>query len=356
MKRLKHLPPAQWPAADHAAFEAAYAPGGTFDDARGPGAHLTEGTRGIIRTTYRRWLAFLTECHPDDLLLTPVERITPQRVRAFIEHLSLEVGLTSQAIACGSLLYAARLFAPQKNWDWLRSLKRRLHVQARPEDRFTRLVPGWQTLDLGIQSDGYGSELLVLAAHGPRDPVPGRPTTSGAELLADPTPWHLGAHRQLVTSSLSMVACTSSCMQRTPNLKRPESCRMPEYLVPYFLRYLHEMRPRLLRGRNHDGLWASYRGRPLVSGRISDIVRRETKKAFGKAMSLHDFRRAAATFLATIAPDQVGLIPAVLQHASPEMSQRHYNLARSVEASRRFAAHLAQTRGKLQSILAYKED
>lgn len=51
MRRLKHLPPAQWPAADHVAFEAAYAPGGIFDDARGPGAHLVKGTRGMIRTT-----------------------------------------------------------------------------------------------------------------------------------------------------------------------------------------------------------------------------------------------------------------------------------------------------------------
>jgi hypothetical protein len=85
-----------------------------------------------------------------------------------------------------------------------------------------------------------------------------------------------------------------------------------------------------------------------LAGRIYDIVRRETSKAFGKPMSLHDFRRAGATFLATIAPDQVGLIPAVLQHASPDVSERHYNLARSVEASRRFGTHLAQTRAKLR--------
>ena len=325
------------------------------DDARGPGAHLTEGTRGIIRTTYRRWLAFLTECHPDDLLLTPVERITPQRVRAFIEHLSLEAGLTSQAIACGSLLYAARLFAPQKNWDWLRSLKRRLHVQARPEDRFTRLVPGWQTLDLGIQ-------LMDTAVNRSCSPHMAREILyRDGLLLAVLSCWPIrrrGISALTVTRHVELINGGLYVLLHAEDtkLKRPESCRMPEYLVPYFLRYLHEMRPRLLRGRNHDGLWASHHGHPLVSGRISDIVRRETKKAFGKAMSLHDFRRAAATFLATIAPDQVGLIPAVLQHASPEMSQRHYNLARSVEASRRFAAHLGQTRGKLQSILAYKED
>jgi integrase/recombinase XerD len=66
-------------------------------------------------------------------------------------------------------------------------------------------------------------------------------------------------------------------------------------------------------------------------------------------MGLHDFRRAAATFLAMEAPNKIGLIP-ILQHASPEVSQRHYNLARSVEASRRVGAHLAKVRARLKPI------
>ena len=86
-------------------------------------------------------------------------------------------------------------------------------------------------------------------------------------------------------------------------------------------------------------------GRPLGAGRIYDIVRARTFKKFGKAMGLHDFRRAAATFLAMDAPDKIGLIPGMLQHASPEVGEQHYNLARSVEASRRFAAHLSQELG-----------
>ncbi len=67
-------------------------------------------------------------------------------------------------------------------------------------------------------------------------------------------------------------------------------------------------------------------------------------------MGLHDFRRAAATFIAIEAPESVGLIPGVLQHASPDVGEQHYNLARSVEASRRFGAHLAKTRAKLRPI------
>ena len=67
-------------------------------------------------------------------------------------------------------------------------------------------------------------------------------------------------------------------------------------------------------------------------------------------MGLHDFRRAAATFVAMDAPEKIGLIPGVLQHASPDVSDQHYNLARSMQAGHRFAAHLSKARSKLRSV------
>jgi hypothetical protein len=72
-------------------------------------------------------------------------------------------------------------------------------------------------------------------------------------------------------------------------------------------------------------------------------------------MGVHDFRRAASTFLAMDAPEKMGLIPGVLQHASPEVSDQHYNLARSVQAGQRFAAHLATARNRLRPLSSKKE-
>lgn len=138
--------------------------------------------------------------------------------------------------------------------------------------------------------------------------------------------------------------------------KRAETFRVPEGLLPYLLRYLKEIRPRIVGQNGHDGLWASYKGCPLTAGRMYDIVRARTTARFGKTMGLHDFRRAAATFIATEAPARSGLIPGILQHASFEVSEQHYNLARTVEASRRFASHLANTRGKLRPIRLKNED
>ena len=151
MRTLKHLPENEWPEADRQAFRAAYEPGDVFDETAGPGAHLAEGTRTWIRFTYRRWLGFLKTNYPDDLSMPPAERITPERVRAFIEHLSAEIRPTSVAITVGRLYAAARLIAPTAEWAWLRSVKSRLECLARPQDRFDRLVPPVHTLDYGIE-------------------------------------------------------------------------------------------------------------------------------------------------------------------------------------------------------------
>ena len=91
-------------------------------------------------------------------------------------------------------------------------------------------------------------------------------------------------------------------------------------------------------------------GHPLSAGGLYALVCRHTAKAYGLAMSLHDFRRAAATFIAMDAPDMVGLTPGILQHATPETSDRYYNLSRSMSASRRHSETLSALRTRLRQV------
>lgn len=343
MRTLKHLPLDQWPEADHAAFEIAYASGDLFDETGGPGAHLAAGTRKTIQTAYRRWLGFLRDKHPEDLLLTPAGRITPLGVRAFIERISAEVGATSLAMAIDNLYYAARLIAPDENWRWLSALRSRLLARAEPEDRFERLVPAWQTLDYGLQLMDEAIDL----------PVTNRKAREiqyrDGLILAVLSLWPI-RRRSVAALTISRhleldeAGVTLLLYPEDTKSKRSESFPLPDQLVPYAKRYLDDMRPRLIGRSNHDGLWASYRRRPLSEGRIYDIVRRLTAEAFGKPMGLHDIRRSASTFLAMCAPDKVGLIPGVLQHASPDVSDKHYNLARSTMASQRYSATISKIR------------
>ena len=171
MRTLKHLPVDEWPEADREAFKAAYAPGDVFDETAGPGAHLAEGTRRMIRTAYRRWLGFLKTNYPDDLLMPPADRITPERVRAFINHLSTETRASSVAFVAHNLYQAARLIAPTTDWAWLRSLKSRLLSRAQPEDRFDRLVPPWRHPRLRHRAHGRGAQAANHRPQATRDPV-----------------------------------------------------------------------------------------------------------------------------------------------------------------------------------------
>lgn len=348
MRKLKHLPLSRWPMADIEAFAKAYEPGDIFEDTAGPGAHLAEGTRRMIQTAYRRWLGFLAEHYPDDLLKPPADRITTDRVRAFIEHLSAEIRPTSVANAVDNLCYAARLIAPGRDWQWLRALKSRLAARAQPEDRFDRLVPPWQTLDLGMEL--MDKALALPSARKQRDLQ-----YRDGLLLALLSLW-LIRRRSIAVLTLSRHlefdagGVNILLYPEDTKAKRAENFRVPGPLLPYLLHYLKEIRPRLLGRSDHDGLWASYRGRPLIAGRIYDIVRARVSAKFDKTMGLHDFRRAGATFIAMDAPDQIGLIPGMLQHVSPDIGQRIYNLSRSVRASQRYAAHLERTRSRLRPV------
>jgi integrase/recombinase XerD len=350
MRTLKHLPVNEWPEADREAFRAAYQPGDVFDDTAGPGAHLAEGTREAIKFAYRRWLGFLRPNYPDDLSKAPAERITPKRVRAFIEHLSAEMKPTSVAIAVGRLYAAARLIAPTTEWAWLRSVKSRLECLARPEDRFDRLVPPVHTLDYGIELMDAALTLPPSDGHKQRE-IQYR----DGLLLALLTIWPIrrrglaaltvSRHLEFDDAGVNILLYPSDA-----KAKRAESVRVPEQLSPYLTRYLNEIRPILLGHNCHDGLWASYQECRLGAGRLYEIVRARIIAKFGKDMCIHDFRRAAATFLAMDAPEMIGLIPGVLQHASPDPGDQHYNLKRTVQAGRRFGAHLANARNRLRPL------
>ena len=355
MGELKHLPVNEWPEADRAAFRAAYEPGDVFDGTAGPGAHLSEGTRKMIEIYYRRWLGFLKANYPDDLSISPVERINPARVRGFIEHLSADIKPIAVTIAAHLLYTAAKLFAPTADWSWLSSIKSRLGFQSSPEDRFNRLVPPLQTLNFGI-------ELMDAALREANSPNKQHEIQyRDGLLLALESLWPI-RRRSLAALTVSGhfefddAGVNILLHPADTKAKRAESHRVPEKLVPYVMHYLKRIRPVLRGRREHDAFWISYRGSPLVAGRLYDIVRARLTAKFGKTMGLHDFRRAAWTFLAMDSPEKIGLIPGVLQHASPEPNERHYNLARSAKAGRRWVAHLAKERERLRPILRKSEE
>lgn len=346
---LKHLPQPQWPPADRLAFDAAFCPGDLFDETAGAGAHLAAGSRKSILNGYRRWLGFLSLCHPVDLQTPPADRITRARVRDYLDDLSKTMRPSSVATTLQCLYYAARLLAPGDDWRWLSNVRGSLFAKAQSRDRFERLVPPAQTLD-------YGIELMEAALALPSTGARTRELQyRDGLLIALVTLWPI-RRRSLaaltVSRHIEIAGDDINLLLHAEDTKsgRPESFAVPSQLAPYLKTYVTEIRPRLIGRRPHDGFWASYGAGALTDGRLYDIVRARLNARFGKDMSLHDFRRAAATYLAIDAPEQVGLVPGLLQHASTEVGEKHYNLANAISASQRFTRQRAATKNKLRPL------
>ncbi len=300
----------------------------------GAGAHLSPATRKNLHYGWRRWLGFLAESYPGELYMEAADRIRPVRLRDYIDQIAEEVSPSSVAIYVAQLYGCAGLIAPDRDWAWLKSLRSRLQARARPVDRFERLVPGELTLDLGVA--------LMDEARG-KAPDPWRRREvqyRDGLILAILSLWPI-RRRSLaaltVTRHLLMEENRAELrlFPEDTKSKRPESWPVPDVLMPYLMRYFGEIRPALVRAPDQGALWPPLKGGSLRGGQIYSMARRRTAEEFGSAMGLHDFRRAAATFLAMEAPEKVGLTPGILQHASPEIGDRYYNLARSIKASRR---------------------
>ena len=84
----------------------------------------------------------------------------------------------------------------------------------------------------------------------------------------------------------------------------------------------------------------------LEKGALANRIRKHAKEAFGASLPPHWFRDAAATSIVVEDPRHVGDAHHVLGNTLA-VTEKYYNQARSLEASRRHHAMLAALRGSL---------
>ena len=224
-RRLKHLPEADWPPEDHLLFQEAFTTGDIFDDDRRRGrpplgAHAQNHP---LRLAALAWLPGCRRIRRTSSSPRPTAS-RRMRVRAYIEYLSsprchsISMNATSVAMTVTQLYNAARLIAPDRDWCWLKALKRRLLARGKPEDRFERLVPAHQTLDLGMTLMEKADRPSDRRPHGARDPVPRRADHRDPEPLADPPPQPRRAHPRPPCQASSATITSSCCsFPKTPS-------------------------------------------------------------------------------------------------------------------------------------------
>ena len=87
----------------------------------------------------------------------------------------------------------------------------------------------------------------------------------------------------------------------------------------------------------------------LEKGALATRIRKQTKSAFGASLPPHWFRDAAASSIAVEDPRHVRDAHLLLGHTSLATTQKHYNQARSLEASRRHHAMLTRLRASFKT-------
>jgi integrase len=341
----------RWPEADRLAWEKVLKPGSLLDDA-GLGAHWAFQTRDKIEKNYGGWLNWLERNQLLDPAVEPALRVTRQRVVAYVDHLrKLNAPLTILN-RVRELCNAIHAMAPDRDWSWLYKIIRRLRRTARPKRKKEALmVPAEHLFRYGIE--------LMDEADAAACP---KPLLSRAAQYRDGLVIALLAARPVRRRNLASIEIGRHLIRqgekywlifppKETKTHREYAAPLPLALNPYLDRYLDHYRPFLIRlkgrwggvrafERPGDRLWVSNFATAMSEGALYGHVTKLTATRFGHSLCLHLFRDVAATSVAVEAPEHVQIIPGHLGHATSATSEKHYIHARSLEATRKYQAHL----------------
>jgi integrase len=329
------LPMADWHVEDRSRWEAAFAEGDRFDEG-GHGAHMAETTRLALRRSYARFLTFISACHPERLGLAPHQRINHETAAEYVAWRRRGRPGIGMATEIHHLRGAFRLICPQTDWSWLLAIAKRmvattpkkppLHNQVTSERLYAL---GFELMDHATaQSDAAGR---TSKAHA----IAYRDGLLIALMAVNPlrrrTAVALRLNSHLVKAG--DLWCLAIPATDTKN-RRPLDYPIAEQLSARIDLYLNRFRGHLPGADQHNGVWASNRGRPISSDALYAAVCKRTEKALGIRVNPHRFRHAAATLLSIHDPANVRCAKDLLGHASFATTEAHYIMAQSRMAGR----------------------
>jgi integrase/recombinase XerD len=334
-RRCKAL--GEWPEPDRILWQAALVSGDLLDDGGSRAGRSEYSNRNAVNG-YGRWLSWLDRQGLLEMTEAPADRITPTRVYAYIADLEKHNAIQTLLNRLQELQAVAVVMDPDRDWSWLNRMYSRVRTRHRPARlKRSRLAPSQELFELG-------TDLMARAAE---------ENTAYARALVyrDGLIIALLAARPLRLRNLAGLVLDRTLVARgrqwwiefpAPETKTKEVIELPwpEPLVGCLETYLARHRDVLagLRcGSTHlvgGALWISKTGSPMCRGGIYGRITARTRDAFGRSINPHLFRDAAATSIAIDDPRHVGIAAPLLGHRSPATTEKYYNQARGIEASR----------------------
>ena len=336
-----------WPAEDRRRWQLALEPGDYFDDTKGARANHSKKSNDKAEKGYGRYLTYLHLYDRDALLLAPEDRITPERVKAYVGHLQ-EIGNSTQTLLgrLQELLEVAKVMAPDEDWSFINDRASRVRARHKPVRNKKDIKLSDELLSLGLklmakagEYEGLEAAILfrdgLLIAYLALVPVRRR---NIADLILQ---------ENLVAIDGGWLVLYDETETKT---HEPHEALLPGILNEPIQSYLTVHRPYLLAREGRwtsdpkGALWISKDGSAMTEMAIYDRVTIRTKDEFGKAMSIHAFRYAAATTLAIADPVHVRIAAPLLGHRTFSTTETYYQQAQTLEAHRDYTATLAKKR------------
>ena len=140
-----------WPARDRERWNKGVEPGGLFGGG-GAGAGWSDGSRFKTARGYNHWLSWLAGKNILDPNNAPADRVTRERVAAYVAAIQAELSPYSVLCRVQELYDALRVMAPEADWEWLAQLYR----------NFRKQVPLWSLFGLVHQLFSKPHELVRL--------------------------------------------------------------------------------------------------------------------------------------------------------------------------------------------------
>lgn len=348
MSRPLCMKVAHWPRIDRELWVAACRPVRFLEQSR-PASKWSPSRRRIAEQAYGQWLAWLDRCDLLDPGGTPGDRVTMERLDAFIAELQDRVAPWSVAMMIGALKRMLDIIAPETDWSWLGPICADLKLTARPgRNRFAHMVTPKQLFDLGLSmmdeaaQDHHRHPMRVAARA--RDGLMIAMLICCPVRISNLLQIKIGTH--LLCGEERYRLHFDKDETKTGNEFDGD---LPPNLTPHVEHYLKHHRPALLAlgtGEKTARLWIDRWGKPMSEAAIRAQIEFNTRNAFGRHIWPHLFRAIAVTGVVDEAPEEIGITPDLLGHATIQTTSKHYILANATRAHQRVQASLIEGRAE----------
>ena len=341
---------ADWPLADQQALANACRPKQGLKRG-GAAAPLAPITRKDLERRYGYFLTYLDERGELDRSAEAAAQITPEAVEGYLAHVEPLWSPVTIAQTLFKLTRMGTLLAPDRDWSWLREIACDRDLVAHPKPRVDRIVTSERLVEAGLG-------LMRSARENPR-----LRTYRRATLIRNGLMMALLALAPIRLKNFVGLTLGTSFRRigdrwwivhdrRETKSGAADERPVPRYLNQAIAIYLTLARPILLGRREFiigeedksgearndlaGGLWIGAGGETLGYSAVERVIMETTRRALGRAISPHDFRRNAATTARFRAGHEPHLASGLLHHRDRDVTE-NYNLASSFQAAQRFA-------------------